>query len=124
MPAHERAALHIDVPGRAMSADAIHTNVRFKRNKAKGPNPLSVKKKRKREEPPPAKPLHKKSPAPAQQPVQPSAGPAPAEVRFVVCFMPGQCLNAHWRRSFQGERKRKRPRRRRRAETAAPTAAT
>ena len=48
IPAHERAALNIDVS--ASSAAAIHTNVRFKRNKAKGPNPLSMKK-RKRVEP-------------------------------------------------------------------------
>lgn len=42
VPEHERVALALE-PG---AATAVHTTVRFKRNKAKGPNPLSVKKKR------------------------------------------------------------------------------
>ena len=75
VPAHERAALNIDVS--ASSAAAIHTNVRFKRNKAKGPNPLSVKK-RKRVEP--------AQPGPQQQPRgggKATAEPAAGEVRLV-----------------------------------------
>ena len=94
VPAHERAALQIDTPGRATSADAIHTNVRFKRNKAKGPNPLSVmKKKRKREEPPPqTKPARPKQtvaamPLPQQQQQQQSmvqSGGQQTEVRVCV----------------------------------------
>ena len=92
VPAHERAALQIDTPGRATSADAIHTNVRFKRNKAKGPNPLSVKKKRKREEPPPqTKPARPKQtvaamPLPQQQQQQSmvQSGGQQTEVRVCV----------------------------------------
>jgi len=42
VPEHERVALALQ-PG---AATAVHTTVRFKRNKAKGPNPLSVKKRR------------------------------------------------------------------------------
>ena len=41
MPTHERVALALE-PG---AATRVHTNVQFKRNKAKGPNPLAVKKK-------------------------------------------------------------------------------
>ena len=43
VPAHERAALQLQ-PG---AATAVHTSVRFKRNVAQAPNPLSAKKKRK-----------------------------------------------------------------------------
>jgi hypothetical protein len=38
VPAHERHALQLE-PG---AATRVHTNVQFKRNKAKGPTPLSV----------------------------------------------------------------------------------
>lgn len=48
VPAHERHALQLE-PG---AATRVHTNVQFKRNQAKGPNPLSVKKKRPAEAPP------------------------------------------------------------------------
>ena len=41
VPTHERVALALE-PG---AATRVHTNVQFKRNKAKGPNPLAVKKK-------------------------------------------------------------------------------
>lgn len=91
VPAHERTALQIDTPGRATSADAIHTNVRFKRNKAKGPNPLSVKKKRKREEPPPqTKPAWPKQsvaamPLPQQQQQQSMATQSGGGQQTEVC---------------------------------------
>ena len=42
VPEHERRALALE-PGAGME---VHTNVRFKRNKAKGPNPLSAKKRK------------------------------------------------------------------------------
>ena len=47
VPEHERQALALQ-PG---AATAVHTNVRFKRNKAKGPNPLAAKKKKRAAEP-------------------------------------------------------------------------
>ncbi len=43
VPAHERHALQLE----AGAATRVYTNVQFKRNVAKGPNPLSVKRKRK-----------------------------------------------------------------------------
>ena len=52
VPAHERHALQLE-PG---AATRVHTNVQFKRNKAKGPNPLSVKKKKRPASPPPQRP--------------------------------------------------------------------
>jgi hypothetical protein len=49
VPAHERAALQLE----AGAATRVRTNVQFKRNVAKGPNPLAMKKKRKADAPPP-----------------------------------------------------------------------
>jgi hypothetical protein len=43
VPAHERHALQLE----AGAATRVRTNVQFKRNVAKGPNPLSMKRKRK-----------------------------------------------------------------------------
>jgi hypothetical protein len=47
VPAHERAALALE----AGAATRVWTNVQFKRNVPKGPNPLSMKKKRKADAP-------------------------------------------------------------------------
>ena len=52
MPLHERQALQLE-PG---ASTRVHTNVQFKRNKANGPNPLSVKKRKRPDDVPPPGP--------------------------------------------------------------------
>jgi len=100
VPAHERHTLQLE-PG---AATRVHTNVQFKRNKAKGPNPLSVKKKR-TASPPPQRP----------------SGEARISAHCACC---GAGADA-WRGSAQGgaegerQRKRVRPRHRGAGEAAA-----
>jgi hypothetical protein len=95
VPAHERHTLQLE-PG---AATRVHTNVQFKRNKAKGPNPLSVKKKR----------------AASPPPTRPSG-----EAR-ISAHCPHACSDADawpWQGGAEGERQRKRVRNRRRGSGA------
>jgi hypothetical protein len=101
VPAHERAALQLQ-PG---AATAVHTSVRFKRNVAQAPNPLSAKKKRKatQSQPPPQ--------------TQTEAG-SREEVRPVCMLCDARHASKQPRAMQEEGRMRKRPRRKRRGGAA------
>ena len=104
VPLHERQALQLE-PG---ASTRVHTNVQFKRNKAKGPNPLSVKKRKRTDGAPPPRP---------------SGEARIAAVRMLHAACADVARAARTQGAAEGERQRKRVRPRRRGAAAGEAAA-